>query len=163
MRAGTLAIAYGFIDYCEAYYKNQKGKAFEIFGTKFQPDMEWDQPEDFKGDYYEGAKYFVRHIATVAGTQFLKEPIATFTDGVAIKLAKKFLGDPENQKKKKEIEQELYQEQWEAFWKNRKNLPDYQNGSPAQKVEVEANIKDSFQTAFMSASGTRKALDSLDK
>jgi hypothetical protein len=163
-RSAVLALAYGIMDWAEAYYENQSGVPFKLGPASFKPDKEWGMSKDFKGEWTEAGMYAIKHVMEVGGLEFYKNPISTFAEGPAPKLLKVFFSDPNNQAKKLPFEQQLYRQQWNEFWKKyTQNNPEYINSDTLRKQEIERNITDSFQTAYMSAIEARKALDSLDK
>ena len=150
LRAGTVALWTGFIDYWLAKSKNDRGEAFKdpVFNTTFEPTMEWGQPEKFVDNKTKGTEYFFKHVSTSGFKYLFKHPIKGTQIGPVPRYIMAYFDDPERQKKKKFIETEVYQKELARMLEDLEKDPKYMALSAVDKKGARDSSIQAFEESY---------------
>ena len=161
LRAILYSVAVGAVDYFLAYEKKEKGTALNLFGTNFEPNLEWQRPKEIDDKDVNGLPYFLSHVGQTSLTYFKKHPFHAATMGPLLRVVDTFANDPDKQRNKDVTETELYNTSWEEYIKNVRNNEEYKLLSPQDKLKAEEEAKTAFEVQFKQVNEAKNALEKL--
>jgi hypothetical protein len=161
LRALLYSVAVGAVDYFLAYEKKEKGTALNLFGTNFEPNLEWQRPKEIDDKDVNGLPYFLSHVGQTSLTYFKKHPFHAATMGPLLRVVDAFANDPNKQRNKDVTETDLYNKSWEEYIKNVRNNEEYKLLSPQDKSKAEEEAKTAFEVQFKQVNEAKNALEKL--